>query len=326
MEEFGLTGTAVDRGRRLSKEPEEVVAERTHPQFGAEPVVGAPGWRVVKRTSQSAPPGAPAMAPVRSSRRGNPLLPWAAGALLSMVVLALTVADQTWLKALLDDAPAAPPALVVEPLPPEPAPTPEPEIAAPAPSPSRVVPISPDGRGTARALEPPIAPTHRMIPPEPPERTPRIVPISLTRPQISPPAGVQLAGAEEGDLLPAAAPPERVAVIDRPQMVDPEGIRLFIHYSAQRTEDAATAARLAEYLRRRGFEVVATRQVGFEIGSPDLRYFFEHDQAESERLLEDLSWFFHGSPQRAPDRASDFTRYTPKPRPGNVELWLPSAS
>jgi hypothetical protein len=31
-------------------------------------------------------------------------------------------------------------------------------------------------------------------------------------------------------------------------------------------------------------------------------------------------------PERAPQRASDFTHYTPRPRPGNVEIWLPAAS
>ena len=71
---------------------------------------------------------------------------------------------------------------------------------------------------------------------------------------------------------------------------------MFIHYRAAQAEDAAIAARLAEYLRRRGFEVASIRPVELLVQSPGVRYFFERDHAESERLLDELGWFFRGMP------------------------------
>ena len=103
------------------------------------------------------------------------------------------------------------------------------------------------------------------------------------------------------------------------------GIRVFIHHTAAHARDAATAARLAEYLRRRGFVVADIRPVDMRIGAAGLRYFFDQDRDPSRRLLEELDWFFQGQSQWAPDQASDFTHYTPKPRRGNVELWLPTS-
>ena len=65
--------------------------------------------------------------------------------------------------------------------------------------------------------------------------------------------------------------------------------------------------------------------VDMPIGAAGLRYFFDQDRDPSRRLLEELDWFFQGQSQWAPDQASDFTHYTPKPRRGNVELWLPTS-
>lgn len=348
MEEFGLTGTAVDRGPRLPDEPGDVAAHHGHRERRSEPVAGAPGWRVVQRqqAQRFAPSRAPALAPVRSSRRGNPLLPWAAGALLSMVVLGLTVVDQSWLDEMAGHAPAVPePPVVVQPLdqasssaaPLTPtAAAPEAQPAAPSPMPSRVVPISPDGRGTARTRAEADTSQFESLPaPQSPGLTPsqldgdapRILPISLERPQSPLSPGLQLVGAASGE-----AAFEHLdfhqddAIVGAPETASAVGIRVFIHYSATQRDDGVVAARLAEFLRRRGFEVAATRPVGFEIGRGDVRYFFERDLAESQRVLEDLGWFFRGMTRRAPPRASDFTHYTPKPRPGNIEIWLPSAS
>ena len=100
-------------------------------------------------------------------------------------------------------------------------------------------------------------------------------------------------------------------------------IRVFIHHVAHRQGDAALARQLADYLRRQGFTVADIRPVDLSIGKPSVRYFFARDRAASRRLVEEVSRFFEETPSQAPDDASDFTHFMPKPRPGNVEVWLP---
>jgi hypothetical protein len=102
-------------------------------------------------------------------------------------------------------------------------------------------------------------------------------------------------------------------------------IRIFIHYIADHRRDATLAQRLADYLRGRGFIVADIRPVDFGIGKPAVRYFFARDSAASQRLVEDLGRFFEGRRSLAPARASDFTHFLPKPRQGNVEVWLPAS-
>ena len=67
------------------------------------------------------------------------------------------------------------------------------------------------------------------------------------------------------------------------------------------------------------------RPVDFNIGNPSVRYFFASDRAASRRLVDELGRFSREAPSRAPDHASDFTHFTPKPRQGNVEVWLPAS-
>jgi hypothetical protein len=67
------------------------------------------------------------------------------------------------------------------------------------------------------------------------------------------------------------------------------------------------------------------RPVDFRIGEAGLRYFYTRDHSESTRLLEDIDWFLESAPARAPDQATDFTHYQPKPPAGNVEFWLPTS-
>jgi hypothetical protein len=101
-------------------------------------------------------------------------------------------------------------------------------------------------------------------------------------------------------------------------------IRVFIHHVAGHREDALLAQRLAEYLRRRGFTVAEIRPVHFDISVPSVRYFFKEDRSGSERLINELGRFSQEA-GRMPDHASDFTHFQPKPRRGNVEIWLPAS-
>jgi hypothetical protein len=99
-------------------------------------------------------------------------------------------------------------------------------------------------------------------------------------------------------------------------------IRIFIHHVADQPA-GALAQQLAEYLRGQGFTVADIRSVDFGVGKPSVRYFFARDRAASGRLVEELGRFSTGGASLAPDRASDFTHFVPKPRPGTVEVWLP---
>jgi hypothetical protein len=148
---------------------------------------------------------------------------------------------------------------------------------------------------------------------ESPERASQTAPLQPGRsPQAPPdqatPGAARLQGAGETS-----------SVDDRPATE----IRVFIHHVARHQADAALARQLADYLRRRGFIVADIRPVDFSIGKPSVRYFFARDRAASRQLVEEVSRFFEDTPSQAPDEASDFIHYVPKPRPGNVEVWLP---
>jgi DNA polymerase-3 subunit gamma/tau len=139
------------------------------------------------------------------------------------------------------------------------------------------------------------------------------LPVPVTAPPVPelgpPPPRPDLAGA-------AAAAPS-------PDASD-SGIRVFIHYRSGDAAEAALARRLADHLRRQGVTVADLRAVGFAIEAPSVRYFFAADRAASERLVGALAAFFAAAPSERPAAPSDFTTYAPKPRRGNVELWLRS--
>jgi hypothetical protein len=147
---------------------------------------------------------------------------------------------------------------------------------------------------------------------ESPERASRAAPLQSGR-SLQAPADQATPSAAR---LQAAG--ETSSVEDRPATE----IRVFIHHVARQQGDAALARQLADYLRRRGFIVADIRPVDFSIGKPSVRYFFARDRAASRQLVEEVSRFFEETPSQAPDEASDFTHYVPKPRPGNVEVWL----
>jgi hypothetical protein len=145
--------------------------------------------------------------------------------------------------------------------------------------------------------------------------------------------GTRAAALQPGGSSPQAAadPAARRQVASETSLLDdrpmlPTGdIRIFIHHVADDRGDAALARRLADHLRRQGFTVAGIRSVDFSIGKPSVRYFFGRDRAASWRLVDELGRFFKEAPAQAPDQASDFTHFIPKPRPGNVEVWLPAS-
>jgi hypothetical protein len=114
----------------------------------------------------------------------------------------------------------------------------------------------------------------------------------------------------------------KVSTLDEHSALPAGDIRVFIHHVADRQGETAVAQRLADYLRRQGFNVADIRPVDFSIGKPSVRYFFARDRAASQRLVKELRRF---GTSLAPDHASDFSHFLPKPRPGNVEVWLPAS-
>jgi hypothetical protein len=126
----------------------------------------------------------------------------------------------------------------------------------------------------------------------------------------------------QGPPLPNSRPLASAGAVDETAAVGPSAIRVFIHHVAG-TRNALPAIQLAAFLQARGFAVTDIRPVELKIEQPSVRYFFEDDQPESRRLVEAIGAFFAEAPERAPDQPADFSHFSPKPRQGNVEVWLP---
>ena len=82
---------------------------------------------------------------------------------------------------------------------------------------------------------------------------------------------------------------------------------------------------LAGELERQGFEIAAVRMVPFRIGNGGVRYFFPDDRKEAGRLQVTCQALLEQDPRLRQRGPLDFTRYQPRPTPGTLEFWLPSA-
>jgi hypothetical protein len=124
--------------------------------------------------------------------------------------------------------------------------------------------------------------------------------------------------------LPTSEPPASGAgAADEAAAAAPAQVRVFIHHTAG-AENALPAIQLAAYLQTRGFAVTDIRQVEVRIDQPSVRYFSDGDRPESRRLVDAIGAFFAKAPGRGPDQAADFSRFSPKPPEGSVEVWLPA--
>jgi len=123
--------------------------------------------------------------------------------------------------------------------------------------------------------------------------------------------------------LPDSRPLASSEPADEATAAGPTPIRVFIHHSAG-AANALPAIQLAAFLQARGFDVIDIRPVDFEIEWPSVRYFFDDDQRESRQLVEAIGAFYAKARGRAPDEAADFSHFSPKPRRGNIEVWLPA--
>jgi hypothetical protein len=311
--------------------------------FRGAPVAGAPGWYVVSRT-------APVLSgyPIRWLRRLTAVV--VTVGLVALVVLVLSMVRAHW-----SEGPAG--QTVVVPIPPlaislRPAPAPAPNT--PIKEPGRPQDTSATAALQTRA-DPALPDEFTLLPLEPIEALERLTAEweSRPRPVVAAPSATRLPSTIDGSptraqasrrepVQPSRSSPqvgddpakpgstakphmasEASTADDRPALPAGE-IRIFIHHVADQRE-AASAQRLADYLRGQGFTVADIRPVDFSIGKPSVRYFFARDHAASQRLVEQLARFFEGRTSLAPDQASDFTHFLPKPRPGNVEVWLPAS-
>jgi hypothetical protein len=139
-------------------------------------------------------------------------------------------------------------------------------------------------------------------------------------PAAEPPA---LPRAKPGDLTEHAGQVDRATPSVGPPASVAPAIRVFIHHTAG-AGNAVPAIQLAAFLEVRGFDVAAIRPVEVQIDRPGVRYFFERDHPDAQRLVEAISGFFAKHPDQAPKLASDFTHSAPEPSQGTVEVWLPS--
>jgi hypothetical protein len=325
--------------RPVNSCPAGSVKPRQRPFEGA-PVAGAPGWYVIRRTDP-----VPSGPPMRWSQRVG-LTAVAVTVGLVALLLVLSMVRAPW-----SEAPAG--QMVVVPMPPlaispRPAPAPAPNTPIEEPTRPRDTlatgalqtkpdPVLPDElallplesigalkRSTAEweSHSVPAAPSAARLPPTiggAPSRVeePRTVPVPSSRssPQVADDSANLRSAARIQMASQAATADDNLAL--------PAGeTRVFIHHVADQ-RDGASAQQLAEYLRGQGFTVADIRSVDFGITKPSVRYFFARDRAASQRLVEELGRFSAGRASLAPDRASDFTHFVPKPRPGSLEVWLP---
>ncbi len=324
--------------------PRGSAGPRRRPSEGA-PVAGAPGWYVIPRT-----------APVGSGDSQGWLRRFglAAGAVtvaLIALLLVLWMSRAPW-----SGAPARQTIVVPMPAlatPPRPglvsrlAPAPNTPIEQPgrpqhgsaiAALPTKPDPALPDGfallplesveglkRSTAEWESRPLAAAPSATPSTIAGARTRLEPPPGTGPVPSDRASPQLAAdpVKPGSAAEIEVVSEATTAEDRAALPAGE-IRVFIHHVADQ-RDAALAQRLADYLRGQGFTVADIRPVDFSIGKPSVRYFFARDGAASQRLIEALRRFSEQGTSLAPDHASDFTHFVPKPRPGSVEVWLPAS-
>jgi hypothetical protein len=309
----------------------------------AEPLPDAPGWYVVRRRGPGFAGDEPLFPfdealvrelPVRKVAPARPRRPIArvlgmAAAGLALLLLGLALVHARWLERPIGGPAEAWALLVAEP-PSEPRSMPQPEstvsiAGAKSPAavagqdePARPQPGSP--RGDAAAREAAVA-------------LDRLIADSQDRADAADDASaaavLEVAASDTGVGRPVggSAPPAARVARGEPSppgttSPDSAGIRVFIHYASTDVENAALARRLADHLRRAGFTVADLRPVDLPIEQPSVRYFFEDDRRASQRLVDVLARFFEQARLRTPERASDFTHHTPKPRVGNVEVWL----
>jgi hypothetical protein len=249
-------------------------------------------------------------------RRGlHRVVLWSLAVLLALVA---TVVGREWMRAPtpaggslpVSQQAAAPTADLARPAAPPPA-----EIAA-----QPVRPVAPlPAEVAAQPLPPPSPVLSSPSPLAPPEVAEAARPKAPEQATPAPPSAVS-----EADV--ATAPVDTRPADDQPpQVAVPPRTRVFIHYGMGNPGDEMRARWLAGELERQGFEIAAVRMVPFRIGNGGVRYFFPDDRKEAGRLQVTCQALLEQDSRLRQRGPLDFTRYQPRPTPGTLEFWLPSA-
>jgi hypothetical protein len=192
----------------------------------------------------------------------------------------------------------------------------QPALTAPLP----LTPAAPP----AVAAETPPAPSIVLSPPIavsiPPETTPAPAGESYTSPapNRSTPLPLPTRPAESN----AQSPALRLEDLSSPTIPDS---RVYFHYSTLEEGGEETARQYAHYVLDNGFLSIEIRPVNVAIKTASVRYFYEDDRAESVKLGQALQQLTisRGLPQVS-YTVVDFLRFTPKPRKGTIEVWIPN--
>ena len=72
-----------------------------------------------------------------------------------------------------------------------------------------------------------------------------------------------------------------------------------------------------------GLRAVEVRAVPFDIGTASVRFFFDQDRSQAERLTAAIGPFLSWHGRARPSTPIGFTDYRPLPRQGTLEIWLP---
>jgi hypothetical protein len=338
-----MSGGASDRTRRgprpANSGPAGSVGLPRRPSE-AMPVAGAPGWYVIRSTAPI-----PSSDPMRWSRHFRLAT---VGLTVGLVALLLVL---SMIRAQLSEAPAGPtvvlsrPPLVISPVPSARSPSQNAPIEKPSRPPAALQtqpdPVLPDELGllpveSIQTLERATAEreSYARAVAAAPSATASQSTIGRSasrareprREPVRPRGSLQQVAADPA-ILRSGAKLRLTSQASRPTKHSrrPAGdIRIFIHHVAGQG-DSALAQRLADYLRGQGFTVADIRAVDVSVDTRSVRYFFTGDRAASQRLVEQLGQFSKKGKSFAPDHASDFTHFVPKPRPGSVEVWLPAS-
>ena len=104
------------------------------------------------------------------------------------------------------------------------------------------------------------------------------------------------------------------------------GLRIILHQRAGKGRQTIDA--LAAFLAQDGTPAAGYREVPGETTTSRVRYFWPDDRAAAERLKGRLETFLAGRERGGlkPPIVQDFTRFTPRPSRGTLEIWLADAA
>ncbi|MFZ1431355.1 MAG: hypothetical protein WAS21_31920 [Geminicoccaceae bacterium] len=167
------------------------------------------------------------------------------------------------------------------------------------------------------AMPPPL---EAVVPPAPaPAPAPPSQPI-LPAPDARALLGPPIAAREPA----ALALPQQLAVEDEPLAAPMVGPRVVIHYSMGNASGANLAQSLAATLGGNRFGEPEIRAVPQTVATASVRYFHVGDRDAAVRLVASVRPLLAGAGRAAPVTPIDFTDFTPLPRPGTLEIWVPS--